>query len=305
MDLLAFNDTTRVAGPLLPKGPGPDLAWDATRATLQELLAPGRPGVAVAVVDGDVRVVARAFISVGGHAVFGRHDHVDLVCGRAELSLRQLLLTVEQESESATPRLELRDLGTEQPFRVAGQPFSGLEVHGAAVVELLDLALVVAPSGRPLSAVLGPPEVERAAAPGAFGRVVLVRRVATQSAGITSVRSLKSLFTGEIGVQPELGEPAGSLTLELAGLTRTLELTQARLAHGVTLGRYERCAISLPAEGLSRVHTLLRLAGRRLRVLDLGSTNGTFVDGTRVRDALLLGPARIECGELHLDWRPV
>ncbi len=48
------------------------------------------------------------------------------------------------------------------------------------------------------------------------------------------------------------------------------------------LGRAKECQISIADTRLSRRHTQLRCEGRRVVISDLGSVNGTFVNGARV-----------------------
>src|SRR5262245_28297986 len=60
------------------------------------------------------------------------------------------------------------------------------------------------------------------------------------------------------------------------------------------LGRAAECYPQLPDElpyqDISRHHCLLRVQLPELRLLDLGSTNGTFVNGAKVGQAAGLGP---------------
>ncbi len=56
----------------------------------------------------------------------------------------------------------------------------------------------------------------------------------------------------------------------------------------IVLGRDTNCAIQLPQDGMvSRNHARLTWDGAALRIQDLGSTNGLFVNGQRVTDAVL------------------
>ena len=58
--------------------------------------------------------------------------------------------------------------------------------------------------------------------------------------------------------------------------------------HGqMTLGRAPDCNISLPFSHLSRHHASLTISSRGLEVRDLGSVNGTFVNGVKVDKAVL------------------
>ncbi len=59
--------------------------------------------------------------------------------------------------------------------------------------------------------------------------------------------------------------------------------TTLKLADGVTsLGRHDDCIIRIKSSQVSRKHCELFEAGGKLTVRDLGSSNGTFVNGKRV-----------------------
>jgi sigma-B regulation protein RsbU (phosphoserine phosphatase) len=84
------------------------------------------------------------------------------------------------------------------------------------------------------------------------------------------------------------GEPARRIRLERAA---------------VTLGRSSTNDIPLSDRTLSRVHARLeQLDGGLLRVVDLGSRNGTMVNSIRIADPLTLKPGdRIQLGETVID----
>src|SRR5262249_53895565 len=64
--------------------------------------------------------------------------------------------------------------------------------------------------------------------------------------------------------------------------------TRARIEPGMTrVGSAPGNHVRLTDPTVSRFHCELHLAGGALRVVDLESTNGTYVNGVRVRDALL------------------
>ncbi len=67
--------------------------------------------------------------------------------------------------------------------------------------------------------------------------------------------------------------------------------------HGaVVVGRHSECDICLPSEEISRKHAKISVASDGLYVEDLGSSNGTFVNGKQVKRA------KVEPGdELKLD----
>lgn len=57
---------------------------------------------------------------------------------------------------------------------------------------------------------------------------------------------------------------------------------------GLKIGRTAPADIILSGSGISRAHCMVELADDRLRVLDLNSTNGTYIDGHRIdRSAFL------------------
>lgn len=72
---------------------------------------------------------------------------------------------------------------------------------------------------------------------------------------------------------------AGAVLMLRLGGSAPVPCTAADLARGLRIGRAPEADIRFDASGVSRIHALLRLSGRRLTLTDLGSTNGTRVDG--------------------------
>lgn len=69
-----------------------------------------------------------------------------------------------------------------------------------------------------------------------------------------------------------------------------------------TIGR-EACDLTLPSLQVSRMHAEVRRAGNGHDVLDLGSTNGTFVGGTRVQQLHRLRPGDVvQVGPFKLTY---
>lgn len=62
---------------------------------------------------------------------------------------------------------------------------------------------------------------------------------------------------------------------------------------GLRIGRTPPADVILPDPSISRAHCLVQLADDRLRVTDLRSTNGTFIDGKRIE-----GTAYLEVGSV-------
>lgn len=72
-----------------------------------------------------------------------------------------------------------------------------------------------------------------------------------------------------------------------------VRFTAADAKGGIVVGRDKSAAFTVSGSGVSRRHALLRLEDGELTIEDLGSTNGTFVDGRRLAsgEKLPLGPA--------------
>jgi DNA-binding NtrC family response regulator len=67
------------------------------------------------------------------------------------------------------------------------------------------------------------------------------------------------------------------------------------------VGQGPACAIKLADAEVSRRHASFEVAAPMLKVIDLGSTNGTFVNGLRVFEAALLGGETIQVGSTVLQ----
>jgi hypothetical protein len=116
-----------------------------------------------------------------------------------------------------------------------------------------------------------------------------------------------------VGGAPQPGFPAGSgrvadpghdqgyrppaPVLELDG--RPIPLTRGVMV----IGRSGDVDIPLDDAGVSRRHAEIHVADGRARVVDLGSTNGTFVDGERVATADLHDGSTITVGRSRLTFR--
>jgi putative serine protease PepD len=80
---------------------------------------------------------------------------------------------------------------------------------------------------------------------------------------------------------------------------RTIEIPAE--ARAFVLGRVQGCDLVIRDEGASRQHAELRAdAAGGLRVRDLGSANGTFVDGRRVEEAVLSGGEELRIGDVEI-----
>jgi diguanylate cyclase (GGDEF)-like protein len=64
----------------------------------------------------------------------------------------------------------------------------------------------------------------------------------------------------------------------------------------LVLGRKEDVDVHLRDDGISRRHATIRVEGEGALVVDLGSANGTYVDGKRVTEARVVDGSRIQVG---------
>jgi pSer/pThr/pTyr-binding forkhead associated (FHA) protein len=74
------------------------------------------------------------------------------------------------------------------------------------------------------------------------------------------------------------------------------------------LGRGEECDLRVPLLNVSRKHCELTCGGSQLKVKDLGSSNGTYVNNRRVTEVVLKAGDRLAIGPIvftvQLDGKP-
>jgi len=71
----------------------------------------------------------------------------------------------------------------------------------------------------------------------------------------------------------------------------------------VTIGRLPDCTIALPDANVSRKHTEVHHRGNAFVIVDLGSTNGTKINGTRIDNERTLADGDIvSVGSTHLRF---
>ncbi len=68
-----------------------------------------------------------------------------------------------------------------------------------------------------------------------------------------------------------------------------------------TVGRVASCDLAVQDPTVSRRHAELELAGAGVRVRDVGSTNGTYLDGERIIDALATPGSRVAFGKVDFE----
>ena len=70
------------------------------------------------------------------------------------------------------------------------------------------------------------------------------------------------------------------------------------------IGRGREAEICLPDAAASRNHAMIGCSGGKFQVEDLGSTNGTRVNGKPVRQAKLLPGDQIQIGHTVFEFQP-
>jgi hypothetical protein len=112
--------------------------------------------------------------------------------------------------------------------------------------------------------------------------------------GAFRVRS--QVAAGEVDPPVTAGPPPLGPGVEVAGTTRAVTGT-------TVIGRGAEADLQLTDTGVSRRHAELRLVAGALEVHDLGSTNGTWVNGRRVQVASLRDGDRVTVGTTELVVR--
>ena len=70
----------------------------------------------------------------------------------------------------------------------------------------------------------------------------------------------------------------------------------------VLIGRDRLCDVTLKSKVVSRHHALVINSALGVKVLDLGSKNGTFVNGRRIKKCTLLNNDKITIGDCRVEF---
>ena len=107
---------------------------------------------------------------------------------------------------------------------------------------------------------------------------------------------------GEVGPQTQLIQMSLAADAELVLLGRQSR-TWPISKEAVVIGRMDTCDVVLPDPGASRRHAEIRREGDEWVMVDLGSTNGTLVNGKRLNRHRLAPGDRLLIGETTLEFR--
>jgi Protein of unknown function (DUF3662)/FHA domain len=114
-----------------------------------------------------------------------------------------------------------------------------------------------------------------------------------------------SLVQGEQPVAEPAPEPASARAAQLRvheeGAVRAVPVDREVL----TIGRLSECEVVINDTGVSRRHAQIRTDGGVSTLTDLGSTNGTKVNGRDVQSDVLTDGDRITVGTTQIEFRSV
>ena len=108
--------------------------------------------------------------------------------------------------------------------------------------------------------------------------------------------------------------PSGPVNKPAPVLLATLEVLEGSLPAGtlfrierpvVQIGRGARSDVHIADESVSAAHATLLQRDSAWQLLDLGSRNGTYVEGRRVSECVLQGVCELRLGMITLLFRPI
>lgn len=285
--------------PLLSRAMLPARAYALACAADRAQPAPKRPGYRLYWLADEVLGCREVPADAASFAAVGRHTHCDVVLDRdPTVALRHLLVGAMLLDDGA-PVLRILDLHTKTGFELSdGSTQRSVFARGPLVLGVGAYALVALPVGG-----RWPDRLPPAPRPAAWGQghpyrmpplSLLVDPVARPDVRTHLTLMPRALDLGEHpsarGLEPA---PPFSYELDLEGARgrARVRVALAELERGVLLGRDGRCADgglrAVLSDGVSRVHLMLLRVGQQCTAIDLGSTQGTRVDGRPVRSVPL------------------
>lgn len=139
---------------------------------------------------------------------------------------------------------------------------------------------------------VGPPEIEVVEDPALKAGTFLV----------------ESEFVEATHAEPAAGPQTQLIQMSLAADAELVQIgktshTWPLSKEAVVIGRMEGCDVIIPDPGISRRHAEVRREGDEWVIVDLGSTNGTEINGARVNRHRLAPGDRLLLGDTTLEFR--
>jgi hypothetical protein len=182
------------------------------------------------------------------------------------------------------PRLDLYGLGTVLYEALAGQPYLDFETESTPAGQMRNMQRIQRDPPRPLAEA-------NPAVPASLAAVIdrtLRKAPDERHASAAALREALLSSPGEpiaapatpaeVRPAPPAQPAAGLLQLALPD-GRVFRLEETTL----TVGRAGDCEILLQDEQVSRKHAAIHATAAGVHVVDLGSTNGTFINGARIQ----------------------
>jgi len=120
------------------------------------------------------------------------------------------------------------------------------------------------------------------------------------------------MTTGSIPQRTVLGVRAASVTDRFASQEFSLVLLNGPqsgqsfpIGQSLRIGKAPDNDVVLDHPTVSRNHLTVRRQGDTFTVQDLGSTNGTFIDGAQIKEGFLRAGALLEVGDVQLRFQPL
>ena len=144
------------------------------------------------------------------------------------------------------------------------------------------------------------------------GRIIWVRKPGRRSAGSVAVEFASVPAEAEAALAEFLDSeadederaPAGQALSKLVVTSGPMEGSEFVLEkRSFTIGRSQDNDLAVANLRVSREHAVLRVGAKAVTVYDLGSTNGTYVNGERIAKAALRNNDKITIGPISLMFR--
>ena len=299
--------------------------YDRIRTTVLKHL---QPGVQVFAIDAR-GVRGELWLKTDGtlrSASIGRHSHADLhLDGDEALSLRHMALLARRVDEALTIRIvDLRT--TSGLVDESGRRLAALTTNGPAFVAAGRHRIFLFPTGPGMRWPSSPSDAWLALPPRTFLDAAPAGENPPDFSAATDPKLRNPDFrpsdrvrSPEVTIVPHAAPLEcdfrswlieGESALGHLVLTHRLGVTRAAVgataaARGLLLGRYERCELPGLDSTVSRVHALVIRETGALHVVDVGSTNGTLLDGKRISCEPLTPDSVFRLGyDLWLRWEP-